>query len=188
MTPLGFAGYVLIIVWCGDPLPLCPPRFWSRILFFFFAFSRFFVILTTLWMPLRCIERKPARCRDRSPYQHRRSLQFTGNRLCWGVQHMKYSEPGLLEGFVLCLWDSEFIRTQTSKWKRKLLVFSSGVCLEIAGAPLVGASLGYDFTWLFWLVSFLFLPMGLLGIYASKFGTDRLVERLLVVPQLDLKI
>jgi hypothetical protein len=104
------------------------------------------------------------------------------------VQPMKYSEPGLLEGFVLCLWDSEFIRTQTSKWKRKLLVFSSGVCLEIAGAPLVGASLGYDFTWLFWLVSFLFLPMGLLGIYASKFGTDRLVERLLVVPQLDLKI
>jgi hypothetical protein len=101
---------------------------------------------------------------------------------------MKHPEPGLLEGFVLCLWDSEFIHTQTSHWKRKLLVFSSGVCLEIAGLPFVGASLGYDFTWLFWLVSSLFLPMGLLGIYASKFGTDRLVEQLLVVPRFDLKI
>jgi hypothetical protein len=101
---------------------------------------------------------------------------------------MKYSEPGLLEGFVLCLRDSEAIRTQTSQWKRKLLVFSSGVCLEIAGLPFVGAWLGYDFAWLIWLVSSLFLPLGLLGMYASKFGTDRLVERLLVVPKLDLKI
>jgi hypothetical protein len=101
---------------------------------------------------------------------------------------MKYSEPGLLEGFVLCLWDSEFIHAQTSKWKRKLLVFSSGVCLEIAAMPLIASSLGYEFAWLLWLVSFLFLPLGLLGVYASKFGTDRLVEKLLVIPRLDLKI
>jgi hypothetical protein len=101
---------------------------------------------------------------------------------------MKYSEPGLLEGFLLCLWDSDFIRSQTSQWKRKLLIFTSGVCLEVASVPLAGAWLGYDFAWLFWLVSSVFFPMGLLGIYASRFGTDRFVENLLVVPKLDLKI
>jgi hypothetical protein len=101
---------------------------------------------------------------------------------------MKYSEPGMLEGFVLCLWDSQFIRTQSSHWKRRLLVFSSGICLEIAGLPLVGAWLGYDFAWLFWLFSVFFLPMGMFGLYASRFGTDRLVDKLLVVPKLDLKI
>jgi len=101
---------------------------------------------------------------------------------------MKYSEPGLLEGFVLCLWDSEFIRTQSSQWKRRLLVFSSGICLEIAGLPLVGAWLGYDFAWLFWLSSSFFLPMGIFGLYASRIGTDQLVDKLLVVPKLDLKI
>ena len=101
---------------------------------------------------------------------------------------MKYSEPGLLEGFVLCLWDSQAIRAQTSKWKRKLLVFSSGVCLEVAGAPVVGAWLGYDFAWLIWLISCFFLSLGVFGLYASKFGNDRLVEQLLIVPRLDLKI
>jgi hypothetical protein len=76
---------------------------------------------------------------------------------------------------------------QTSRWKRRLLVFSSGACLEIAGVPVVGAWFGYDFAWPIWLVSYFFLPLGVFGIYASKFGNDRLVDQLLVVPKLDLK-
>ncbi|HEU4340118.1 MAG TPA: hypothetical protein VFU31_00960 [Candidatus Binatia bacterium] len=100
---------------------------------------------------------------------------------------MKDSEPSLLEGFLLCLWDSQAVRLQTSRWKRSLLVFSSGVCLEIAALPYVISWLGYHFTWPAWLLTLLFLPLGAIGIYASKFGTDRLVESLLVIPKFDLK-
>jgi hypothetical protein len=105
-----------------------------------------------------------------------------------GYYAMKNPEPGLLEGFLLCLRDSEAILIQTSEWKRNLLFFSSGVCLEISALPLLANWLGYELPWLFWTITSFFFPLGLLGIYASKFGNDRLVERLLVVPKLDLKI
>jgi hypothetical protein len=106
----------------------------------------------------------------------------------WERCEMPHRELGLIEGFFLCLRDSEAVRLQPSRWKRSLLVFSSGVCLEIAALPLFAALTGYDLSWQGWLVSSLFLPLGLVGLYASKFGDDRLVERLLVVPQLDLRL
>jgi len=93
---------------------------------------------------------------------------------------------GLIQGFFLCLRDSEAVRLQPSRWKRNLLVFSSGVCLEIAALPLLAVLMGYEVSWQGWLLGGLFLPLGLVGLYASKFGDDRLVERLLVVPKLDL--
>lgn len=101
---------------------------------------------------------------------------------------MKRRELGLIEGFFLCLRDSRAVRLQTSRWKRSLLVFSSGVCLEIAALPPLATLLSYDVVWQLWVLSALFVPLGLLGLYASKFGDDRFVERLLVVPKLDLKI
>jgi len=100
---------------------------------------------------------------------------------------MKRREPSLLEGFILCLWDSEAVRLQTSRWKRSLLVFSSGVCLELAALPYVAGLLGYELNGPAWLLTLGFLPLGVIGLYASKFGADRLVERLLVVSKLDLK-
>lgn len=100
---------------------------------------------------------------------------------------MENREPGLLRGILLCLWDSEAVRLQTSRWKRSILIFTSGICLEIAALPYVANWLGYQAAWPTWLLTFFFFPLGLLGIYASKFGDDRLVEWLLVVPRLDLK-
>ena len=100
---------------------------------------------------------------------------------------MKYHEPSLLEGFLLCLWDSDAIRLQTSKWKRSLLVFISGVCLEIGALPHVAGWIGYELNGPGWLLTLGFLPLGLVGIFASKFGNDRFVEQLLVIPKLDLK-
>lgn len=101
---------------------------------------------------------------------------------------MESREPGLIEGFFLCLRDSHAVRLQTSRWKRNLLVFSSGVCLEIAALPPLAALVQDHLAWEVWLVSGLFVPLGLLGLYASKFGTDRLVDQLLVIPKLDLRI
>jgi hypothetical protein len=101
---------------------------------------------------------------------------------------MKQREMGLIQGFLLCLRDSEAVRLQTSRWKRSLLVFSSGVCLEIAALPSLAGLIGYEMTWYGWLLAFLFAPLGLLGLYASKFGDDRLVESLLVIPKLDLRL
>lgn len=101
---------------------------------------------------------------------------------------MKRVEPSLIAGFFLCLWDSEAIRRQTSRWKRSLLVFSSGVCLELAALPYVANWLGYEASWPAWLLPLIFLPLGVVGLYASRFGDDRLVERLLVVSKLDLKL
>jgi hypothetical protein len=101
---------------------------------------------------------------------------------------MKRSEPGLLQGFFLCLRDSEAIRLQSSKWKRDLLTFSSGICLEVAAVPYLLGWIGYEATWQAWLLTWLFLPLGVTGAYASIFGGDRLVEWLLIVPKLDLKI
>jgi hypothetical protein len=66
-------------------------------------------------------------------------------------------------------------------------VFTSGVCLEIAALPLLVGLIGYEMPWHGWLLSWLFAPLGLLGLYASKFGDDRFVERLLVIPRLDLR-
>jgi hypothetical protein len=101
---------------------------------------------------------------------------------------MKKVEPSLLAGFLLCLWDSEAVYRQTSRWKRSLLVFSSGVCLELAALPYAANWIGYETNWPVWLLPLIFLPLGVTGLYASKFGNERLVERLLVVPKLDLKL
>jgi hypothetical protein len=100
---------------------------------------------------------------------------------------MNISEPGLIRGFLLCLRDSEAVKVQSSRWKRNLLQCSSGVCLEIAAAPCLAELLGYSIAWPGWLVGALFAPLGLLGLYASRFGNDRLVEWLLVIPKLDLR-
>lgn len=103
-----------------------------------------------------------------------------------GGTRLKKREIGLIEGFLLCLCDSHTVRLQTSQWKRGLLVFSSGVCLELAALPLLAVLIGWEFPWFAWLLTAFFGPLGLLGLYASKFGDDRLVESLLVVPKLDL--
>jgi hypothetical protein len=100
---------------------------------------------------------------------------------------MKHREPGLIGGFLLCLRDSEAVRLQTSRWKRRLLVFSSGICLELAALPHLAGMLGYESSWHCWLLTAVFAPLGVLGIYASRYGDDRLVERLLVIPELDLR-
>jgi hypothetical protein len=100
---------------------------------------------------------------------------------------MQHRELGLIQGFLLCLRDSDAVRLQPSRWKRSLLVFSSGVCLEIAALPVLAALMSYEMSWQGWLLSWLFMPLGLVGLYASKFGDDRLVESLLVVPKLDLR-
>jgi hypothetical protein len=101
---------------------------------------------------------------------------------------MKHRELGLIQGFFLCLRDSETLRQQTSRWKRSLLVFSSGVCLEIAALPFLSGLIGCETSWYAWLLTWLFSPLGLLGLYASKFGDDRFVEKLLVIPKLDLRL
>lgn len=145
-----------------------------------------------LWMSLCCGNKEPhalvivPNCFP--PALKCKSTRSTELRGIGCLAPMKDPEPGLLEGFILCLRDSEAILIQTSQWKRNLLFFSSGVCLEIAALPVLADWLGYDLTWPIWLVTSFFLPLGLVGMYASKFGNDRLVERLLVVPKLDLKI
>lgn len=99
---------------------------------------------------------------------------------------MEQRELGLIEGFLMCLWDAETVRAQSARWKRSLLLFSSGVCLEIALLPPFGAWMGYEMIWHSWLLTGFFAPLGLLGLYASKFGNERLVEWLLIFPKLDL--
>jgi hypothetical protein len=42
--------------------------------------------------------------------------------------------------------------------------------------------------WHLWLLTWLFAPLGFLGLYASKYGHDRLIEWLLVMPKLDLRL
>ena len=106
----------------------------------------------------------------------------------WRRRKLKHRELGLIQGFLLCLRDSEALRLQTSRWKRSLLIFSSGVCLEIAALPFAAGLMGYATSWYFWLLTWLFVPLGLLGLYASRFGGDRLVEWLLVIPKLDLRL
>jgi hypothetical protein len=101
---------------------------------------------------------------------------------------LKPRELSLIQGFLLCLCDSEAVRLQSSRWKRSLLVFSSGVCLEIAFLPFLVGLVGYETSWPAWFLASLFTPLGLLGLYASKFGDDRLVESLLIIPKLDLRI
>ena len=93
---------------------------------------------------------------------------------------MEQGELGLIEGFLLCLWDPEEAQRQSSRWKRSLLVFSSGVCLEIAALPLAGSLLRYETHWPLWLLTWLFASLGLSGLYVSKFGDDRWVEWLLI--------
>ena len=103
-------------------------------------------------------------------------------------QQLNQSEIGLIRGFLLCLRDSAAVRLQPSSWKRGLLVFTSGVCLEVAALPVLGGLLGFQTPWPVWLLTLFFAPLGLFGLYASKFGDDRLVEWLLVVPKLDLRL
>lgn len=98
---------------------------------------------------------------------------------------MKQRELGLIEGFLMCLWDSETVRAQSARWKRSLLLFSSGVGLEIALLPFFGAWMDYVMPWQLWLLTGFFAPLGLLGLYASRFGDDRLVEWLLFLPRLN---
>ena len=95
---------------------------------------------------------------------------------------MKDLEPSVLEGFFLCIWDPETVRDQTSRWKRNLLVFSSGVCVEISAVPYLAVWMGYETPALTWIVTSFFLSLGLVGLYASKFGNDRFVEWLLLSP------
>lgn len=99
---------------------------------------------------------------------------------------MEQRELGLIEGFLMCLWDAETVRAQSARWKRSLLLFSSGVGLEIALLGPFGAWMGYEMVWYSWLLTGFFAPLGLLGLYASKFGNERLVEWLLILPKLDL--
>ena len=101
---------------------------------------------------------------------------------------MKHRELGLIQGFFLCLCDSEGVRSQTSRWKRSLLVFSSGVCLEIAALPFLSGLIGCETPWYLWLLTGVFAPLGFVGLYASKYGNDRLVEWLLIIPKLDLRL
>lgn len=101
---------------------------------------------------------------------------------------MDCREPGLLEGFFLCLRDSRAVRLQSSRWKRRLLVFSSGVCLEIGALLPLAHWTTQDAPWPVWLLGAIFVPLGLAGLFASRFGNDRLVERLLVIAKFDLRI
>ncbi len=110
------------------------------------------------------------------------------NSVSGGRRKLKHRELGLIQGFLLCLRDSEALRLQTSRWKRSLLIFSSGVCLEIAALPFAAGLMGDATSWYFWLLTWLFVPLGLLGLYASRFDGDRLVEWLLVIPKLDLRL
>ena len=73
-------------------------------------------------------------------------------------------ELGLMEGFFLCLRDSRAIRVQSSRWKRSLLLFSSGVCLEIAAVPLIAALLGRGLAVEISLLSALFAILGFIGL------------------------
>lgn len=100
---------------------------------------------------------------------------------------MEDFEPSLIEGYLLCLWNSEAIRSQTVQWKRKLLFFMSGVCVEIAALPFLSSLLGYHFSWAAWLLTAVFLPLGVMGFYASKFGSERFVEFLLLAPRMTRK-
>jgi hypothetical protein len=47
--------------------------------------------------------------------------------------------------------------------------------------------IGYEAAWPAWILTLVFLPFGLVGFYASKFGNDRFVEYLLVMPSLGPK-
>jgi hypothetical protein len=96
---------------------------------------------------------------------------------------MKDLGPTLLQGVLLCILDAETIRQQTSAWKRNLLVFLSGVCLEIAAMPQLAAWMGYESPGPAWLLTVALLPLGIVGLYASKYGSDHFVEWLLVMPE-----
>ncbi len=94
-------------------------------------------------------------------------------------------ELGLIEGFLLCLWDADAVRAQSARWKRSLLLFSSGVALEIALLAPVGrlAELPNDLAGL--APHRDFCAARAFGAYASKFGDDRLVDWLLILPKFD---
>lgn len=61
-------------------------------------------------------------------------------------------------------------------------MFISGACLEVWAVPYLLGCLGYKTTIPVWFFTTLFLPLGLIGLYVSKFGNDRLVEWLLILP------
>ena len=145
--------------------------------------TRLISSLADLTMPLPTVFGEPGRAQDfrssSDPRPNHSPRTATGRKDSHAK--MRDGEPSLIEGFVLCLWDPDTIRSQSSRWKRSLLVFSSGVCVEVAILPQAMACLGYEFTWPVWLLTLFFLPLGITGIYASKFGTDYLVESLLLM-------
>lgn len=100
------------------------------------------------------------------------------------MKDLEVKDLMLIEGYLLCLWNSEAVRAQSSQWKRRLLFFMSGVCLEIAALPFLSACLGYESSSTMWLLTLAFLPLGILGFYASRLGSDRFVEFLLLAPRL----
>lgn len=54
--------------------------------------------------------------------------------------------------------------------------------------PYVAGWMGFETMGPAWLLTAVFFPLGLIGFYASKFGNDRFVERLLIVSGLDREI
>src|ERR1051325_10090154 len=83
----------------------------------------------------------------------RLSRRSVSSHVSWRKRDLKKSEIGLIEGFLLCLCDSHTVRLQTSQWKRGLLVFSSGVCLELAALPLLAVLMGWQFPWFLWFLT-----------------------------------
>ena len=98
---------------------------------------------------------------------------------------MKDPEPSLLRGFRWCISDSEAIRVQSSRWKRKLLAFLSAICLAFSSLPYLVDWIGYPSTGPGWLFTLLTGTLGLIGFIVTTFGSDRFVESMLGVPKLD---
>jgi len=84
---------------------------------------------------------------------------------------MKHRELGLIQGFFLCLRDSETLRQQTSPVEKKSLGVSSGVCLEIAALPFLSGLIGYETSWYGWLLTWLFSASRLLGLTRVSLAT-----------------
>ena len=85
---------------------------------------------------------------------------------------MKHRELGLIQGFLLCLWDSEAVRLQTSQWKEFSWCLAAAFAWRSPRSDFLGGLFGYETSWHLWLLTWLFAPLGLVGLYASKYGHD----------------